>query len=270
MSEEFFIRTDDSEEARGPFTVDQLQSLADANKIDRQTLCFDEESEVWIEIGEFDKVKHQVFPEKKKLSLKMAQADQDEDEDEDDPDTSDLDDEGNELPATDVEDMLAAAEGETEGVAHLKRREERRNAAASMSLPGLGVIMLLSAFTMIYPEYQRIQEALEEETYMQLINPLIIVGGLDLIFGIFLLLAVSEIFPVVRLRAALGLGFWGYLFWAGGDPTLMWVAIGGHLSVFICTMTLNLYLMMLGLIVGVGAFGLLGYLSFSGVLTAFL
>ena len=268
MSEEYYIRTDDQEEPKA-FTVDQLQTLAEAGKIDRETLCYDEEAEVWIMIGEFTKISDKVFPERKKLSLKQVE--------ERLPPTkapfageSDLDSEGNELPSTDVEEMLAAAEGETEGTEHLKRREERRNAAASISLPGIGIMMFLSAFMMIYPEYTRIQLVLEQETYSQLLNPLIIVGGIDLLLAIFLLLAVSEVYPVVRLRAALGLGFWTYIFWSGGDYTLMGTAFLGHLCLFISTMTLSLYVMMSCLVVGIASFALFAFFSYSGVLVQFL
>lgn len=203
-------------------------------------------------------------------------SDESEEEEEETPTTrfsSDTDDEGNELPEHDIEEMLLAAEGQTEDTEHLKRKQERQNAAASLSLPGIGLIMLLSAFTLIYPNYQTIQIALsgeEEGGYLTLLDPMIIIGLQDLVFAVFLLLAVSEIFPAIRLRAALGLGFWGFIFWAGGDPTLMAIAIAGHLSLFICTMTLNLYLMMAGLVLGVLSFGMLSYLAFTGSLYFFI
>jgi hypothetical protein len=309
MPEEYYIRTPDSEEARGPFTVDQLQSLAEAKKIDRETLCYNEESELWTELAHFEGLTQQVFPEKKKLQLKVkkeapeeeggkkkrrkkddtrplgsgdvlseeeqaaaaaAMEDADEPDDEPEEEEEDEGDGEDDLPEHSVEEMLAAAEGETEGTEYLKRRAERQAAAASMSLPGLGLIMILSAVSMIYPYYPAIQIALEEEVYTQLFSPLLVFGGLDLLVGIFLLLAVSEIFPVVRFRAAIGLGFWSYIFWASGDPQLMWLVIAGHVSVFVCTMTLNIFAMMAGLAAGIVCFGTLAYLSVTGVLNTFL
>lgn len=299
MSEEieYYIRTADSEEARGPYPIDHLQSLAEAGKVDRDTLIFDESMEVWVEIGKHETLLEQIFPERKKLTLKQPgqakaatkkapvegeeeeeeeEAGEDEKKQEDKPTakvSSDTDEEGNELPEHDVSEMLLAAEGQTEDTEHLKRKQERMHAAASLSLPGLGLIMLLSAFVLIYPNYQTIQVALsgeDEGGYLALLDPMIIIGLLDLIFAAFLLLAVSEIFPAIRLRSALGLGFWGFIFWAGGDPILMALAIAGHLSLFICTMTLNLYLMMAGLVLGVLSFGMLSYLAFTGSLFYFI
>jgi len=280
--EEYYIRTPDNDEARGPYRIDQLQSLGDANKLDRETLIYDETMEVWIEIGKHETLCEAVFPQRKKLTLKTGEQKKTsagegsgDTKEESDPlqttESSDTDAEGNELPTHDGSEMLLAAEGQTEDTEHLKRKQERQNAAASMSLPGLGVIMLLSAFVLIYPNGELIRDVINEEAeYFTLMKPMILLGGLDLIFGIFLLLAVSEIFPAIRLRAALGLGFWGFVFWAGGDPTLMAIGILGHLSLFVCTMTLNLYLMMAGLATGVACFGLLGFLAYNGSLFFFL
>lgn len=295
MSEdlEYYIRTEDSDEARGPYPIDHLQSLGETGQIDRETLIFDPDMEVWIEIGKHESLGPAIFPERKKLVLKAKEEpppqkkksekrkiDRNPEADSEDappaeaPQTrqsSDTDDEGNELPTHDVNEMLLAAEGQTEDTEHLKRKQERQNAAASISLPGLGLIMVLSAFTLIYPNYPILQEALSGEgNYLTLADPMIIIGMLDLIFGIFLFLAVSEIFPAIRLRAALGLGFWGFIFWAGGDPALMGIAVAGHLALFICTLTLNLYMMMVGLVLGVASFGFLAYLAFTGSLLYFL
>lgn len=271
--EEFYIRTPDSEEAKGPYKIDQLQSLAEASKLDRETLIYDDTMEVWIEIGKHEELNGQVFPQRRKLTLKAAKEEKPPTEvDEKPKDDENTDAEGNPLPAHDVGEMLAAAEGQTEDTEHLKRRQEKQAAAASMSLPGLGVMMLLSSFTLIFPNWDVIQEGLfgDELDYFSLMKPMIILGGLDLIFGVFLLLAVSEIFPAIRLRAALGLGFWGFVFWAGGDPTLMAIGVVAHLALFVCTMTLNLYLMMAGLVAGVAGFGFLAYMAFNGTLLNFL
>lgn len=71
MSEEieYYIRTADSEEARGPYTVDDLQSLAEAGQVDRETLIFDDSMEVWVEIGKHETLLAQIFPERKKLTF---------------------------------------------------------------------------------------------------------------------------------------------------------------------------------------------------------
>ncbi len=289
---EYYIRTEQSDEARGPYPINHLQSLGEAGQIDRETLIFDPDMEVWIEVGKHESLGPVIFPERKKLVLKAMEVappqtkkaekrknkekegegeGEGEENEPASPVSSDTDDEGNELPAHDVSEMLLAAEGQTEDTEHLKRKQERQNAAASISLPGLGLIMVLSAFILIFPNYTILQEAFSGDgNYLTLADPMIIIGLIDLIFGVFLFLAVSEIFPAIRLRAALGLGFWGFIFWAGGDPTLMGIAVAGHLALFVCTLTLNLYIMMLGLVLGVAGFGFLAYMTFTGSLLNFL
>lgn len=265
MPDEFFIREEENEEAKGPFTLDQLQSLAGASKVTEDTLVYDEARELWVKIRAWAELKALIYPEKKKLALKKAEAPAPVG-----PDKSDLDKHGEELPEVAVEDMLAAAEGQTEDTEHLKHRENLRNKAAALSVPGLGVIMALCAFSLIYPRFPLVLQAVEEQTYLQMADPYLIIGFLDLIWSVFLFLAVSEIFPILRLRAALGLGFWGFVFWNGGDPLLMASVMAGHAAIFVCTMTLNFYLMLAGLIVGIGGMFVLAYLALSGLLLPFI
>ncbi len=97
MADEYYIRSIDDEEARGPFTVDDLQSLAEATKIDKETLIYDEEKQVWIEIGKWEEVCKSVFPERQKLTLRLrdqpkqttGEAEDEEEDDAGDEDQSD-------------------------------------------------------------------------------------------------------------------------------------------------------------------------------------
>ena len=70
MPQEYYIRQPDSDEPRGPFTVDKLSSLAEADQVDRDTLYYAEEEEEWVSIRSNEDLLREVFPEKKKLSLK--------------------------------------------------------------------------------------------------------------------------------------------------------------------------------------------------------
>ena len=67
---EYFVRNPDSENARGPFTMDKLVSLADAGQFTRDSLIYDEEDEKWKAIRDNSALCAQMFPEKKKLTLR--------------------------------------------------------------------------------------------------------------------------------------------------------------------------------------------------------
>lgn len=260
MADEYYIRTGESDEARGPFTVEKLVSLVDASQVDKETLFYDEEKETWMAIRENPELAAEVFPERAKLGLRkkvsgdFALLNPAEDE---------------ETEGVNVESMLAAAEGDTEDTRYLKDEAKRRDKAAGMSIPTLGVIMIISAATFLVPSFQLIQQVLESEEYMLLMQqPLVIVGVIDLLLAIILFLAVSEIFPMVRFRAMIGLGFFGFTAYAQymntGDPNALYTAgtvLAASLGVFICSLTLNLYLMITSAVVGI--LGTIGYFYFT-------
>ena len=136
MAEEYYIRSADSDTARGPFSIDKLASLAEADQVDNETLFYREDTEEWLAIGANDELRRQVFPEKKKLGLK-AKTDEDMDL---------LNAEEDEIPAITVDEMLAAAEGDTDETRHVKDKVRLQEKAAAMSIPAIGLIMLVSAF----------------------------------------------------------------------------------------------------------------------------
>ncbi|HNX05230.1 MAG TPA: DUF4339 domain-containing protein, partial [Opitutales bacterium] len=68
--EEYFVRKPDSDNARGPFSIDKLLSLVEAGQIDRQTLVYEAESESWKPIGDNASLAAAIFPEKRKLTLR--------------------------------------------------------------------------------------------------------------------------------------------------------------------------------------------------------
>jgi len=257
LAPEYYIRSADSEESRGPFTLDQITSLVDASQVDRDTLYYDDKSEDWHTIESNEELRKVVFPEKVKLGLKAKAKD----------DMDLLNAGEDELAPVTVEDMLAAAEGDTEDTKHLKTQEKLRDKAAAMALPALGAIMALSAFNNLFPNFKYMQTLVEEKDFMILIqHPLFAVGIIDAFLALCLFLAVVEIYPMVRLRAAVGLGYLGFFHWAqwfNGDPNaqyLMITAIAGSLGVYVCTLTLNFFVMITFTLLGVLGMG--GYAFF--------
>lgn len=255
MAEVYYIRQPDADNARGPFNVAKLTGMAEDGQIDLNTLIYNEDEEEWLALGSNDQFKSMLFPEKKKLGLK-AKSDEDlnllnVDDDEDDEKIA-------------VADMLAAAEGDTEETKHIKEKAVWQDKAAALAIPSIGVIMMLSAITHIYPSIDVVQTFIDDADYMLLLRrPLILVGALDLFFAISLFLSVTEIYPLLRLRSMVGLGYFGFLHWATwqtGDQMslyLMISSIGASMGIFICTLTLNFMLM-----VSFAAFGILGVGSY--------
>ncbi len=255
MAEEYYIRQPDAENARGPFNVTKLISMADAGQIETNTLYYNEEEEQWLEFESNEELKQTLFPEKKKLGLKVKT--------DEDMDLLNVEEEEEEEVIA-VSDMLAAAEGDTDETKHIKEKAVWQDKAAALAIPSIGVIMILSAITHIYPSIDIIKTVIDDEDYMLLIQrPLVLIGMLDLFFAISLFLSVTEIYPLLRLRAMVGLGYFGFLHWAAwqtGDPMslyLMVSSIGAGLGIFICTLTLNFMLM-----ASFAVFGILGVGSY--------
>jgi len=253
--EEYYIRQPDAEDSRGPFNMEKLSSLVEIEQVDRETLYYDDEKEEWIAFVDNKELASRVFPEKKQLILKAKSAE----------DMDLLNANEDEIEAISVTDMLAAAEGTTEETKHLKEAAVWQEKAAALSMPVLGFIMLISAFNNVFPNYSVIMEVVNEENYMALLQkPLLLVGFVDLFLAIFLFLSVSDIFPMVRFRAMLGLGYFGFFHWGqwqtGDENSMILMAAGimGSLGVFICTLTLKMTLMIIfgGLgLVGMGGYG---------------
>lgn len=249
---EYYIRTPEQDESRGPFNIDKLLTLAEAGQVTENTLYYDEGNEEWVPLGLNDELKAQVFPKAESLKLHIGT---DEEGDASAEDTKDK-------SGFNVEDMLKAAEADTEETRHLKRSQKSFERAVALASLTLGLMMLLAAISFIIPHLNSIQGAISEGIYTDLLNyPFLLVGMFDLVMAILLLLAVTEIYPLIRGRAALGLGFGVYLGWAIGDPLLM-VAFGlGSAGIFLATIAQRLSLMILAIVMGVGGNGALAFLA---------
>jgi len=64
---EYFIRYPDSEEAKGPYSIEQLQSLAESKKVTPDTLYYVDDKEVWIAVKGNESLAEILFPAEKKL-----------------------------------------------------------------------------------------------------------------------------------------------------------------------------------------------------------
>ena len=257
---DYYIRTLDQNDSRGPFDLMKLQTLGEVNQINENTLYYDESKEEWIPFALNKELCAQIFPEPKKLKLKIRKSSEQMAQE-----TEPKDPGGN-----DIQEMLSAAEGNTKQRKALKNKEESQHKTANISPPALGFMMITSALVLLYPQFDLMNEAINNGTYAVFINhPFILLGMIDLILGILLFLAVTEVYPLLRGRGMLTLGFGAYVGWSLGDPFLIGASVAAGLGIFIATITQRLSIMLVALVLGIGGNGYLLYLATLGRLDGF-
>ena len=70
---EYYVRGINDAEARGPFTLEQLTSLAESGQVTQETYFYDTATEQWLMLGSNADLKGALWPEKKKLGFKQAE-----------------------------------------------------------------------------------------------------------------------------------------------------------------------------------------------------
>jgi len=211
-TQEFYIRASDETDARGPFTLDQLSSLVEAGQVTPETLYYDTLSEQWVPIDADPEVKASLFPEKKRLRIRVRDARR----------TTSTGDR-TAAPIT-VDDMLAAADNRTEGAgAKTKMRNQLRVARIGL-WSVVGMLLASSASLMLSPP--AIMHIGTGDLARLFSHPFALLGACDLLLALFLCLQMVSVYPLVRLRALLGLGFFGIVFWSYSESApIAWVAL---------------------------------------------
>jgi hypothetical protein len=272
--QEYYVRKPDSENARGPFNLEKLQSLAEAGQVDRQSLYYDQVSEKWKPIGESSELCARLFPERIKLVLRKKNAPVEPEPAKETPaseakkpsktislkkreETAPKEEpkaQGAAAPAKpdaplfnppprepqpagqpapakapkpvappenqrsglSVNDLLAAAEGQTEEMAELRDERKWRDRAIATAMPLMALLMLISSVSLLIPWRGEIVKAITGggEWLKLLEHPRLILGALDLFLALMLGLAVASIYPILRLRLMAGLGYLGYMAYA--------------------------------------------------------
>ena len=72
-----------------------------------------------------------------------------------------------------------------------------------------------------------------------------------------------SIYPLVRFRAALGLGLFGLMFLAKGMPLALLAAVGGSAGLFLATLLIDLVPVSAAALAAVGGMGGLAYFLLS-------
>lgn len=242
-TQEFYIRTASETEAHGPFTQEQLVSLAEAGKVDPQTLYYEATNEQWVAIGSNPELKAQVFPEKKRLTIKPKDRVATLNEG---PDTS---------PPINVTDMLAAAEGRTSETRNKGGdRVEIMEKAARLGRFATILMLLISAISLLLPSIDVIA-AMEWEKLAFV--PYVYLGVIDFGLVLLLLLGMVSVYPFIRFRAMLGIGFLGLIFWSQGQIVPVIALTAGSIGIYLTTVFVSY--VGLGLSVGLGLAGMAGF-----------
>lgn len=250
---EYYIRRSDSDEVRGPFNVDKLSTLVEAGQVEKETLYYDEDKQDWIPIGSNEDLRALVFAEKKRINLRSKHHDS---ALAPDPSDKSLTLEDSTRQEVKVAEILASAEGQSGTTWQLGAKKRANEMVLGMTPALLGAMFTLSGAVLAWRDLGNLTKAWETKDIMPLLRePLVAVGVIDFIFATLLFLWVSEIFPLLRFRAMLGLGFFSYLAWNSGDYQWMIANIIASIAIFVCTLSTRMQVSLASMAAGVVAFG---------------
>lgn len=249
---EYYIRKPDSEEATGPYDIAQLQGLLENGKITPDYVYFDEAGGAWRAFHDNADLKEALFPEQKRLILKKKEK------------SVSLGSGDNEREEVSVDEMLANAEGQTAETKHLHESAKWEGRAAALCLPGMAAILLISAASALIPEFGFLAELYSEREWVRLLShPLLILAVVDLFLALCCFLGATDAFPIIRFRAAIGMGYFGYIYWAMGDMHSCIAVIIASLALFVVTLTLKFTLTLVCVVSGIVGMGYILALGFT-------
>ena len=234
---EFYIREASENEARGPFNLEQLMSLAETGQVTQETLWYDPTVEDWASIGASENLKAKLFPEKRKLRMKVKEI-------------IPVSKNSDSLAPITVEDMLAGAEGRTADTKDKIDPAIMQAHAARIGMWSVVVILVLAAAGEMLPAADAIA-ALDINKIIA--QPLVFLGVLDLFIATMVGLGVVSFYPLVRFRAAAGLGLFGFIFLAEGQAFQLLTVVGGSVGLYFATVWIDMLPVLI-----VSALGLIG------------
>jgi hypothetical protein len=247
-AQEYYVRGINDAEARGPFTLEQLTSLAEAGQVTVETYYYDATSEQWLAIGGSAEMKAALWPEKRRLGFKPKEF-------------MAVNQEVNDSsPPITVQQFLAAAEGKTEETKDKKDKSITMMQAAVWGTRGAAVTMMLSATALVLPS---IDAVIAMDMAKILAKPLIILGVLDAMLAVLLLLGLIQLYPFVRFRAVFGLGFLGFIFWTQDNLNGMMALVAGTAGLYFCTIFLTYIPLAVALLAGICGMAALATMSIS-------
>lgn len=251
---EYYIRQPDSEDARGPFDLQKIADLVEAKQADKTTLYYDEEQDDWLPVWENIQMREVLFPEKKSLSLKAKEAVKN---------PLNVDN----LPEVSVNSMLAAAEGTSKETKHLKAKQKSLSKAGSVSLPAISVMLLFLTVTSVFADQRGIAEIWDTfDLTLFFTYPSLIFALFDGFAILCCLLGATEIYPFIRARALIALGYFGYTFWAWQDFPKFILMATSCLALYLCTISRSFVIISIIAIIGIIAAAFLTYSTMGGAI----
>jgi hypothetical protein len=225
-TQEYYIRKATETDARGPFTLEQLTSLAENGQVDSETFYYDAAGENWASISANPALLEALFPAKKSLRVRPKS----------DSQVRTL----NTLSETDrpitVGDMLLAAEGLTEETKDKADPAIARARAAGIGLYGALAILIVLTAAFTLPQIDLLF-ALDLPGLIA--QPLAFLGLFNLLLAICLGLGATGAYPTVRFSAMLTLGFAGTVFFLLGQTLPLAYCAAASVGLFFCTILLN-------------------------------
>ncbi len=244
---EYYVRGVNDTDARGPFSIDQLVSLAEAGQVTRDTYFYDATSEQWLLLSSNEAMKAALWPEKKKLGFKQM-------------DFKPINEETTDsAPPITVQQFLDAAEGMTEETKGKKDKGDMMMSAAQWGTRSAAIISLASAVALVLPGVEGLM-AMNVSKIME--TPGVILGVVDVIIAVLLFLGVIQIYPFVRFRAVFGLGFLGFLFLAQGQLTPMIAVAAGSVGLYFSTIFLSYIPLAVSALLGLGGMAMLATMAY--------
>ena len=241
---ELYIRNPADAEARGPFTLQQVADLAEAGQVNLETLVHDPATGTWQPLAAWPEVSKVVFPEKKKLTLKPKEVKTlNRSEDADSP--------------IDVNELLDAAQGKTEETKDKMARQKGMELAVRIGGIAAPVTLVVAAAAEAMPSLPAL---IALDPAKILARPVVFLALADLVLAVLLWLGLTSIYPLVRFRAALGLGLLGFIAHAQGATGQLAALAAGSAGLFFCTLALSFATAFAAAIAGVGGMGLLAWL----------
>ena len=243
-TQEFYIRHASETDARGPYNLEEMVSLAETGSVTVETLYYDATTERWAVIGDNPAVKAGIFSEKKKLTIKAGET----------LGSINKPKADNLAPVT-VNDLLAAAEGPSDDPKHKRSGEIAASRAAAI---GMWAVVVMFGLSSAGGMLSAVGVLMSLDPIKIATNPLAFIGVIDLVFAVFIGLGMVNLYPAVRFRAALGLGFFGLILFIQGRHAPMLAAIAGSVSLYLCTIFTSMVPVIISAGVGLTA---LGYLA---------
>jgi len=242
-TQELYIRNETETEARGPFNVEQVSSLVEAGQVTTETLVYDPQTEQWVALSANPELMAAIFPEKRKLVLKAKEI-------------KSLNRTDENAKAITVGDMLAAAEGRTEDTQGKSDPEIDMMRAAKIGMIGALISLIIAGAGELLPA----TEALMDMDAAKLIaQPLVVFGVLDIALAVLLGLGMSSIYPLVRFRAALGLGMMGFMFYSQGLTLPLLAVAAGSVGLYLCTVFVTMIPVVVAAAAGVGGMAIVAW-----------